>query len=515
MLSSNAGANLLKGGAGNDTYYISPQTSGGTVIEDSQGIDSLILNQITLSLSNLKREGTSLIIDLNQDNQFQSTNDLTLRNFFGSSVPGIGFIETVNNLLGSNILSEFNNLILDGTSKNDLLTGKQGDDTLSGKEGDDTLNGGAGNDTMIGGLGNDTYIVDSAGDIVTETSTVATEVDTVQSSVSYVLGVNLENLILTGSAVINGTGNSLNNTITGNAANNIFNGGAGNDTMIGGLGNDTYIVDSAGDIVTETSTVATEVDTVQSSVSYVLGANLENLILTGSAVINGTGNSLNNAITGNAANNILNGGAGNDIMIGGLGNDTYIVDIAGDIVTETSTVATEVDTVQSSVSYVLGANLENLILTGSAVINGTGNSLNNAITGNAANNILNGGAGKDIMIGGLGRDTFVYQNLTDSVLSNFDVITDFNATTGNDLFRVATTPTGFVNVGAVNTLDPAGIGAKLTGAVFGSNFAAQFSFGQRTFVAINNAIAGFNPDADSIIEVTGLTGILTTANFTI
>ncbi|MBO1058679.1 MAG: hypothetical protein HEQ27_20060, partial [Dolichospermum sp. JUN01] len=349
ILSSNAGANLLKGGAGNDTYYISPQTSGGTVIEDSQGIDSLILNQITLSLSNLKREGTSLIIDLNQDNQFQSTNDLTLRNFFGSSVPGIGFIETVNNLLGSNILSEFNNLILDGTSKNDLLTGKQGDDTLSGKEGDDTLNGGAGNDTMIGGLGNDTYIVDSAGDIVTETSTVATEVDTVQSSVSYVLG----------------------------------------------------------------------------------------------------------------------------------------------------------------------ANLENLILTGSAVINGTGNSLNNAITGNAANNILNGGAGKDIMIGGLGRDTFVYQNLTDSVLSNFDVITDFNATTGNDLFRVATTPTGFVNVGAVNTLDPAGIGAKLTGAVFGSNFAAQFSFGQRTFVAINNAIAGFNPDADSIIEVTGLTGILTTANFTI
>jgi Ca2+-binding RTX toxin-like protein len=202
-------------------------------------------------------------------------------------------------------------------------------------------------------------------------------------------------------------------------------------------------------------------------------------------------------------------------MIGGLGNDTYIVDSAGDIVTETSTVATEVDTVQSSVSYVLGANLENLILTGSAVINGTGNSLNNAITGNAANNILNGGAGKDIMIGGLGRDTFVYQNLTDSVLSNFDVITDFNATTGNDLFRVATTPTGFVNVGAVNTLDPAGIGAKLTGAVFGSNFAAQFSFGQRTFVAINNAIAGFNPDADSIIEVTGLTGILTTANFTI
>ena len=69
-------------------------------------------------------------------------------------------------------------------------------------------------------------------------------------------------------------------------------------------------------------------------------------------------------------------------------------------------------------------------------------------------------------------------------------------------------------MGAVNTLDTAGIGAKLTAAAFGSNFAAQFSFGQKTFVAINDTTAGFNAATDGIIEVTGLTGTLNIANFT-
>jgi len=228
-----------------------------------------------------------------------------------------------------------------------------------------------------------------------------------------------------------------------------------------------------------------------------------------------TGGSGNDWLLGNEGADSLNGGAGIDTLVGGTENDTYIVDSTTDTITELTNEGT--DTIQSSVTFSLVnvANVENLTLTGNADINGTGNGFNNVIKGNSGKNTLNGGAGKDTLTGGLGRDTFVYQNLTDSVLSNFDVITDFNATTGNDLFRVATARTGFVNVGAVNTLDTAGIGAKLTGTVFGSNFAAQFSFGQRTFVAINNAIAGFNPDADSIIEVTGLTGILTTANFTI
>ncbi|MBS9390989.1 MAG: cadherin domain-containing protein [Dolichospermum sp. WA123] len=145
----------------------------------------------------------------------------------------------------------------------------------------------------------------------------------------------------------------------------------------------------------------------------------------------------------------------------------------------------------------------------------TGTSANDFLVGGANNDLLTGGGGKDTLTGGLGADKFVYQNFTDSLLANFDVITDFNATTGNDLFRVSTARAGFVNVGAVNTLDAAGIVAKLTAAAFGSNFAAQFSFGQKTFVAINDATAGFNAANDAIIEVTGLTGTLNVNNFVI
>src|SRR6185295_15332439 len=105
--------------------------------------------------------------------------------------------------------------------------------------------------------------------------------------------------------------------------NDTVNGGVGADTMVGGLGNDTYVVDNVGDVVTEAANEGT--DTVQSSIDYTLGANVENLTLLGGALI-GNGNGLDNTITGNSADNNLTGGAGADIMVGGQGNDFYEVD---------------------------------------------------------------------------------------------------------------------------------------------------------------------------------------------
>ncbi|WP_238308628.1 calcium-binding protein, partial [Methylorubrum suomiense] len=125
-----------------------------------------------------------------------------------------------------------------GGAGNDILFGGDDDDRLAGGAGDDTLEGGTGADLLVGGLGNDTYVVDNAFDIVIETD--GQGADIVQSSVSfYMSGQELENLTLTGSAAINGTGNSIANTITGNSGANILNGLVGADTMIGGAGSDT------------------------------------------------------------------------------------------------------------------------------------------------------------------------------------------------------------------------------------------------------------------------------------
>jgi Ca2+-binding RTX toxin-like protein len=226
-----------------------------------------------------------------------------------------------------NVVVSLQNLTLNGTANadtlnggagNDTLSGLAGNDTLNGLAGNDTLNGGTGNDTMAGGAGNDTYVVDNAADVVTENLNAGT--DLVQSSVTYTLGTNVENLTLTGTKAINATGNALDNILTGNSKANVLTGGAGNDTYVVGTGDTTIEAAGAG------------TDTVQSAMTWTLAANVENLTLTGTAKVNGTGNAVDNVLTGksaantltgNAGNDTLNGGLGADKLLGGTGNDTY------------------------------------------------------------------------------------------------------------------------------------------------------------------------------------------------
>ncbi len=303
---------------------------------------------------------------------------------------------------------------------------------------DNIIGGNSGINVLIGGIGNDTYIVQNAGDTVTEKRNEGN--DTVISTISWTLGANIENLTLSGWSAIDGVGNSLNNVIIGSEANNTLDGGSGADTLKGGLGDDIYIVNSTDDIVTEN--VNEGVDTVKSSIAYTLGNNVENLTLTGTSKIIGTGNDLdnvlignsaNNTLTGNAGNDYLDGGTGSDTLRGGTGNDTYVVNSTGDVVAENANEGA--DTVNSTITYTLGSNVENLTLTGTSAINGTGNTLNNVLTGNSANNTLTGNAGNDTLDGGLGTDTLTGGTGNDTYVFNrgygADTITDNDSTAGN------------------------------------------------------------------------------------
>jgi Ca2+-binding RTX toxin-like protein len=309
-------------------------------------------------------------------------------------------------------------------------TGNAGDNIIFGSTGNDSLDGGLGNDTLNGGAGDDTYIIDSAGDKITDSA----GVDTIESWFTATLAAGLENLTLLGTAALNGTGNAAGNNLNGNSAVNVLAGLDGNDTLDGGtdavtdtldggLGNDTYVLGAGTDSVID----AGGTDTITSTITRSLAsyAAIEKLTLLGTAAMNGTGNGLGNTITGNAAANTIDGGLGLDTMAGGNGNDTYVVSQSTDIVTEALNQGT--DTVKSIATFALGLNVENLTLTGTAVINGTGNTLNNTIIGNSAANIITGSGGHDVMTGGGGTDIFDFNSISETtkVAATRDFITDF------------------------------------------------------------------------------------------
>lgn len=461
-LEGGAGDDTLDGGSGNDTYVFSGEFGTDRVIglgSASSGIDIIQLDaSYTPANTTAAVSGQDDVLIYLADGS--SFNSVTLVGFMAAGAPahqirfsdgtvwtsatirqqalattagddfvtGFGSDDTIDGLAGNDVIDGAGgNDTLRGGDGNDEIYGGIGNDHLYGDAGDDSLYGGEGSDTVEGGAGNDTYYVYDALDTLVENASAGTDI--VYAAVDHTLAANIERLYLTDSAV-RGTGNALANRIEGNDQNNVLDGGAGNDTLIGGAGDDTYIVDSTSDVVTESSGNGT--DTIQSSVTLTtLAANVENLTLTGSNAINATGNGANNVLVGNSANNTLNGGSGSDTMSGGAGDDTYVVDVAGDTVNELAGEGN--DTVQTGISYTLSANVENLTLTGSGNVTGTGNALNNTLTGNTGNNTLNGGAGNDALNGGAGTDILVGGTGDDSytVDSTTDTITELTGE-GND-----------------------------------------------------------------------------------
>lgn len=445
-LDGGAGIDNMLGGAGNDTYIVD---NSADIIFDGEG--------------------------LGYDKVFASVDYALTPKGIGGYLEelvytGSGSFRGEGNGFAQIITGGRNGDTLIGNGGNDTLNGLAGDDSLSGGDGDDRLDGGLGADILEGGAGNDLYIVNMTTDVIVENANSGT--DLVQASAHYWLSDNIENLTLTGSLALTGTGNALANVISGNSGANILSGGDGDDTLLGnngddtllggagqdrldggagadsmegGAGNDTYIVNHLGDIVVEAADEG--IDIVQSAVSFTLGSAIENLTLTGSGANSGTGNALANLIIGNSSANILSGLSGNDSLYGGGGNDTlyggagndiidggggvdlayggagddvFIIATAGDNAFED--INAGYDVVRAAISFTLGDNIEELVLTGTGGLKATGNALANVITGNAGGNTLNGRAGADTLFGGAGVDSFILQKGE----AHGDVILDFS-----------------------------------------------------------------------------------------
>ena len=357
----------------------------------------------------------------------------------------------------------FENLTASGIGSSVNVTGSDGDNIIIGSNGTDIIDGGAGNDTIIGGLAadtilggtdNDRFLLASTGeyaggeiidgglgaDTLRYTGNAAATL-TLTNLVSNIEQVEIANAagLTTGLAAINVnaaavTSNGM--TLVGNNGANVLTGTSQTDTLTGNGGNDVFLIGDAADhdvgeeidggagtdVIRFTSTTpdqtlilapgVTAVERVVIGTAAGLTTGTTALNVDASNVVTAltiTGNAGANVLTGTSANDTLNGGAGDDtldggdgtnLLRGGIGNDSYVVDALTDGVSEGLAAGT--DTVVASLNYTLGANVENLELTGSA-ITGTGNTLANVLTGNDGNNLLTGGMGNDTLLGGLVR----------------------------------------------------------------------------------------------------------------
>ena len=537
------GSDKLSGGYGNDNYridiYSGTSTSSAPPVTDAEltsfetitdykGEDNsidLCINtdqfvdayritnstRLVFSLSNDTNSSTKYLtviedaayikyINVVEEDLWDDTSEYN--SYFLSADPLVGE-ETDDILIGANTSDTHS-----GRGGNDILVGAGGNDNLFGGDGNDVIQGDAGADSLVGGTGDDVYYLTGDTTLGGSSDTVDEKEnegnDTVVSTLlTYTLGSNLENLILRGVLASSGTGNELENGIIGNSKNNLIDGGAGGDYMEGRSGNDTYIVDSKLDVVNERANEG--VDTVNSSISYSLGANVEKLALLSNSItsfsgtfstanvnnvavttlnvtnvssgvlsvgqlltytvpgtttnmagitivgfgtgmggtgtyivstsqtfttsspsisisafdsIDGQGNDLDNVITGTLTNNILDGGAGNDTLVGGSGDDSYIVDSSKDVVVELAQ-GGGIDTVfSSSNSWVMAFNVEKLIMLNNAGGTGIGNSQPNYIVGDGSDNTLDGKAAADTMAGGQGNDVYFVDNVLDIIVES-------------------------------------------------------------------------------------------------
>ena len=469
VLIGGTGADVMIGGTGDDAYFV--DDAGDVVTENAgEGTDTIYVAAsglgigVTAGVEAIDLGDTGNTLAVTAAEIAGSVDGAKLRVDGGSSAVvttgDAGWVQGADTVIGGNSYHVYTNgaatlevqagANTSGIHSQNLITGTEGDDTLTPTDGADIINGLGGTDTVdysadaSAGLTIDLNagtVAGSGGDTL-----ISIENATGGSGNDNVWGNTGDNVLHGGSGndtIDGGAGNDMvygdagNDFVVGGWGDDFVDGGTGADTMYGSLGNDTFVVDNVGDTIGQED-ASSGIDTVLSSITYTLGANLENLTLTGSSNLNGTGNGANNVIAGNTGDNVLDGQAGADTMLGGAGNDTYVVDNAGDVVTENPGEGT--DLVLTSVGYTLPANVENLSKTSGSpgFFNEFGNALDNvmsSVPGNGGFVILQGLDGNDTlfggslirMVGGNGADTFVFKSQADAT----GILTDFSHAQGD------------------------------------------------------------------------------------
>jgi VCBS repeat-containing protein len=332
-----------------------------------------------------------------------------------SYTDGLEMVETVNSAASHKIGA--------------LVAGTAQADVLAGTAGDDRLDGAVGADQMTGGLGDDIYVADDQLDLVYESAGQGS--DTIISSASYYLWPNVENLTLTGTAYF-GVGNALNNVITGSNAGNLLLGGVGNDAITGGDARDAIFGEFGNDSISGGG-----------GIDYLIGGTGNDTIDGGNGADEIYGEDGNDSLSGGSdfQTDILVGGAGNDTldggpawdqMYGGTGDDAFYVSQQVDWVFENANEGYDTVIAESPNGFYLYANIEKLVLVGTAPF-GVGNELDNLIIGSAIGNVLLGGAGNDTLDGVAGQDILYGQAGSDTFLirkgTGMDIIADFTPST--------------------------------------------------------------------------------------
>ena len=426
VYSASDDSDIIDGGAGTDTLRITAAVNGpNDLVTVALGADGLLTGLNGALVSGVETIEMNLGGGVDTLNYNGTALNLTVDLLTGAA-SGFSFISGVENLIGGTGNDHFS-----GNSFDNHFVGAAGDDTLRGGYGADSLEGGAGadrlygeegGDTLVGGLGDDRI----DGGVGTDTASYAgaaagVTVNLASQEVQDTVGDGLDMLV----SIENLIGSAFGDVLSGNTAANVLDGGAGSDSMAGGAGDDTYVVDNAGDVVTEAADGGE--DTVRSSIDIALAENVENLILTGAAS-SGAGNASDNQLTGNAGNNTLNGGAGVDTVVLTEGVEAYDFALSGGNLTVASA-AGGVDTLIGIEQVDLGG-IYNLIVGTNAsnpALTGTGGNdlllgLNQADTliAGAGDDILIGGLAADVMRGGVGDDTYIVNQAADLV----DELTD-------------------------------------------------------------------------------------------